>query len=171
MTSQEEVLAHLGGALLAAQIVERFVIMLLEPSPIRGDAGGLETFVAKSKAARSTLLKKMLHELRERGRSVPALDSELRRFLKDRNKLVHSFQDLGDWNFRRERDCDGCVTFLRDFIDRAASLQHLFVSVMSIRDVQFGTRVPKVEADRYANDFRTVYKPLEIRWAERIGAR
>jgi hypothetical protein len=127
-------------------------------------------FVSKSKAARLSLLKKMLRDLRERGRSVPQLDSELRRFLKDRNKLVHSFQDLGTWNFRRDKDCDGCVTFLRDFIDRAASLQHLFVSAMSVRDAQFGTRVSKAASDRYASDYKTVYGPLAIRWTERIGA-
>jgi len=31
MSRQQEVLAHLGGALLAAQIVERFLALMLKP--------------------------------------------------------------------------------------------------------------------------------------------
>jgi hypothetical protein len=168
MTRQQEVLAHLGGALLSAQIVERYWILMLEPSPARSNESGLDMFVSKSKVDRLVHLKKMLKDLREREWSVPKIDAELRRFLKDRNKLVHRFQDLGSWNFRRADDCDGCVTFLRAFIDRATSLQHLFVSAISVRDVQLGTRVSKVEADRYAKACRRFYAPLEIRWTERI---
>lgn len=34
MTSQEEVLAHIGNALLAAQVVERFVGFALSTEPL-----------------------------------------------------------------------------------------------------------------------------------------
>jgi hypothetical protein len=170
MTRQEEVLAHLGSALLSAQIVERFVTLMLEPSPGRSNEGGLASFISKPKRTRSVLLKKMLQDLRDSGRTVPELDTELRRFLKDRNKLVHDFQALGTWDFRRNNDCESCITFLRHFIDRAASLQHLFVSAMSVRDAHFGTRVSKDDGDKYADDYKAVYHPLSIWWTKRLGA-
>jgi len=169
MTTQQEVLAHLGGALLAAQIVERFLALMLNPPGEARDEGALEAFAAKSKPARLKALGEMLHALREGGRSVPELDAELRRFLKKRNKLVHSFHTLGRWNFENDRDCDECVTFLRGFIDRAASLQHLFVSALSAKDVRYDTSISKAEADRYAHDYTTIYSPLSIRWTKRVG--
>jgi hypothetical protein len=169
MTRQQEVLAHLGGALLAAQIVERFLALMLEPSGEPRRDGALELFATRTKLARHEALGKMLVALREDGWSVPELDTELKRFLKERNKLVHCFQTLGRWNFHTDHDCDRCVTFLRGFLDRAAALQNLFVSALSVRDVHFGTRISKEDADKYAHDYRTVYSPLSIRWTERLG--
>jgi|RhiMethySRZTD1v2_1073278.scaffolds.fasta_scaffold1310123_1 hypothetical protein len=170
MSRQQEVLAHLGGALLAAQIVERFLALMLKSPDETLDERALEEFAAKSKPARLQALAQMLQTLRDGGRSVPALDTELRRFLKERNKLVHRFHALGRWNFRNDRDCDACVTFLRGFIDRAASIQHLFVSALSAKDVHYGGNLSKADADRYAHDSRTVYSPLSIRWTKRVGA-
>jgi len=77
MSRQQEVLAHLGGALLAAQIVERFLTLMLKPPGEARDEGALEAFAAKSKPARLEDLGKMLHALREGGRSVPELDTRL----------------------------------------------------------------------------------------------
>jgi hypothetical protein len=169
MTRQQEVLAHLGGALLAAQIVERFLTLMLKaPGDVR-DEGALEAFAAKPKTARLEALGQMLLALREGGRSVPELDTELRRFMKQRNKLVHCFHELGRWNFENDKDCDRCVTFLRGFIDRAASIQHLFVSALSAKGVHYKSDISEAEADRYAHDYRTVYSPLSIRWTKRIG--
>lgn len=169
MTSQQQVLAHLGNALLSAQIVERFLALLLaEPEEPRG-SGVLEAFAAKAKATRLAALESLLRKIRAEGRSVPELDAELRKFLRQRNKLVHCFQELGRWDFASDRDCNRCVNFLRGFIDRAASLQHLFVSAISVRDVSFGTSVAMNEADRYAHDYRTVYAPLSIRWSSSTG--
>lgn len=170
MSRQQEVLAHLGGALLAAQTVERLFSLLLKLPGEGRDEGVLEAFAAKSKPARLKALGQMLHALREGGRSVPELDTELRRFLKERNKLVHCFHTLGRWNFKNARDCDECVTFLRGFIDSAASLQHLFVSALSAKDVHYGISISKAEAERYAHDYRTIYSPLSIRWTKRVGA-
>ena len=164
MSRQQEVLAHLGGALLAAQIVERFLALMLRPT------SEAEAFAAKPKPARLEALRKMLHALRAHRRSVSELDTELRRFLKERNKLAHCFHLLGRWNFDNDRDCDECVTYLRGFIDRASSLQHLFVDAMSAKDLHYGTNISKADSDRYAHDYRTVYSPLSIRWTKRVGA-
>ena len=112
----------------------------------------------------------MLRDLEDRGQSLPQIDADLQRFLKDRNKLVHCFQDLGAWNFTCDKDCHECVTFLREFIDRAAAVQHHFVDALSMRDVQFGTRVSASQSKTYAEDYRRVYEPLQIRWSERIEA-
>lgn len=98
------------------------------------------------------------------------LDEKLRRFQDRRNELVHCFHKVGGWDFRRDEDCHACVTFLREFIDRSASLQHLFVSVLSMRDKTFRTRVPEAESKQYAQDYKAVYVPLSVRWTERIGA-
>jgi hypothetical protein len=170
MTRPQEVLAHLGGALLAAQIVERFVVLMLEPSSARDDTiVGLNAFVRRSKNNRLLILKRMLRDIDPNGRLLQQLDADLRRFLKDRNKLVHRFQDLGEWNFRKAKECDECVTFLRDFIDRAAVVQHHFVTALSVRDVKYKTRVSVAQAKSYAKDYRRVYEPLQIRWSDRIA--
>lgn len=120
ITRPQEVLAHLGGALLAAQIVERFVGLMLEPSSVNNKAhAGLDAYLRKPKSNRLLLLKRMLQDLNASGNLLQQLDADLRRFLKDRNTLVHRFQDLGVWNFKKDKDCDACVAFLREFIDRA----------------------------------------------------
>ena len=106
MTRQQEVLAHLGGALLAAQIVERLLTLMLNPPGKARDEDALEAFAAKSKPARLEALGQVLRALSEGGRSVPDLDTELRRFLKERNKLAHCFHELGRWDFENDRDCD-----------------------------------------------------------------
>jgi hypothetical protein len=61
------------------------------------------------------------------------------------------------------------VTFLRDFIDRAAAVQHHFVSALSIRDARYKTRVSARQSNSYKKDYRRVYEPLQIRWNDRIG--
>jgi hypothetical protein len=171
MTRPQEVLAHLGGALLAAQIVERYVVLMLEPSSASDDTiVGLNAFVRRSKSNRLLILKRMLRDLDPGGKLLQRLDADLRRFLKDRNILVHRFQDLGAWNFKKVKDCDKCVTFLRDFIDRAAVVQHHFVTALSLRDVKYKTRVSVAQLKRYEKDYRRVYKPLEIRWSDLMPA-
>jgi hypothetical protein len=165
MTRQQEVLAHLGGALLAAQIVERFIAVAIAAEPVQAGASNLELFLARPSRERKSQLRKMLADLRAGGWSVPKLESALRRFAKGRNKLVHCFHTLGNWDFRRVKDCDACITFLKDFIDQSSSLQHLFVSVISIRDEHYKTRVPRRTGDEYAKDYREVYSALNIRWA------
>jgi hypothetical protein len=170
MTRQQDVLAYLGEALLAAQIVERFVAFMLAPSVKKDTEGVLEAFASKSKAERHVALQRILKELQRDGRSVPALDAELRKFLKERNKLVHRFHEIDTWDFRKERDCDACVVFLKGFMERAGSLNHLFVSALSVRSVHYGVRISKAASERYANDVKTIYSPLTIRWAKRIDA-
>ena len=173
MSRQQAVLAHLGSALLSAQIVQRFFAPMLElPDEMREEAeeGILEAFAAKAKPARLKALAQMLHALRQGdGRCLNSILS-CEDFLKERNKSIHCFQALGRRNLENDRDCDDCVIFLRGFIDRAASLQHLFVSALSVREVQYRTSNAKDDANRYANDYTTVYLPLSIRWATRVGA-
>jgi hypothetical protein len=170
MTSQEEVLAHLGEALLSAQIVERFVGFTLSAEPIQKGGAPLDLFLARSWLERSAHLRDILAALDGDRWDVPKLDSELRLFQDRRNKLVHCFQTLGEWDFRKPEDCHGCVTFLRDFIDHSAEIQHLFFSVLSIRDMQFRTCVPESEKNQYAKDYKKVYLPLTVRWTNRIVA-
>ncbi|MEQ1579078.1 MAG: hypothetical protein ABL964_00660 [Steroidobacteraceae bacterium] len=170
MTNQEEVLAHLGNALLAAQVVERFVGFALSAEPLQKDSEALDLFLARSWLERSAHLREVLAALGTHGWEVEKLDIELRRFQESRNKLVHCFHTLGAWDFRKVEDCHECVTFLRDFIDQSASLQHLFVSVLSMRDRTFRTRVPASESNQYAKDYREIYLPLTVRWTDRIVA-
>jgi hypothetical protein len=51
------------------------------------------------------------------------------------------------------------------FIDQSASLQHLFVDVISIRDKHYKAQVPGEAGKQYKLDFQRVYSPLSIRWA------
>jgi hypothetical protein len=168
VTSQEEVLAHLGEALLSAQIVERFVGFTLSAEPIQNGGALLDLFLARPWLERYAHLRAILAALDGHGWDVKNLDTELRRFQERRNKLVHCFQTLGEWDFRKPEDCHACVTFLRDCIDHSAAIQHLFVSVLSKRDVQFRTRVPESEDKQYAKDYKEVYNPLRVRWTDRI---
>jgi len=165
MTRQQEVLAHLGGALLAAQIVERFSAVVIAAEPAQAGRSNLDLFLARPSRERKSQLREMLADLRAGGWGVPELESALRRFAESRNKLVHCFHTVGDWDFRNVKDCDACITFLKGFIDQSSSLQHLFVSVISIRDRHYKTRVPRRAGDEYAKDYREVYSPLDIRWA------
>src|SRR5262245_45810528 len=129
---QQEALAHIGGALLSAQLVEHFVVLFLSPSAIeKSDAAGLNAFLAGSKSKRRERLKRALTKLKGHEIRLTQLERNLDLFLKDRNKLVHCFPDLGSWNFAKARDCHACVSFLRAFIDRAAALQHDFVTLLS----------------------------------------
>jgi hypothetical protein len=170
MTRPQEVLAHLGSALLAAQIVERFIGLMLKPSRASDDTPvGLDAFVRSAKAHRLELLKRTLRTLDVHDKLLQQLDADLRLFLKDRNKLVHRFQDLGAWNFKKDKDCYRCVTFLREFIDRAAEVQHHFVSALSIRDAKYKTRVSMAQSKSYVKDYQRVYGPLQFRWSDRIG--
>jgi hypothetical protein len=168
MTRQQEVIAHLGGALLAAQDVERLVAFAIAAKPRKKGASTLDLFLARPRRVRISQLRSILADLCAVGWTVPNLESALRRFAKDRNKLVHCFHMLGDWDFRRTKDCDACVTFLRGFIDQSSSLQHLFVTALSMRDKHYKTQVPRADADQYERDCKKVYNPLSIRWAQRI---
>lgn len=164
LARKREVLAHIGGALLAAQVVERFLDLLLK---IPGDAQAPSSFsalVSNARQERQQALAHLLSELRKSGPLASGLETDLKRFLRDRNKLAHSFAELGRWDFTRNEDCERCVQFLRDFIDRAASLQHLFVSALSARNVHLRVEASSPEADRYASEYRRVYEPLAVRW-------
>jgi hypothetical protein len=168
---QQEALAHIGGALLSAQLVEHFVVLFLCPSDIDGaDVAALNAFLAGSKLKRHKRMRGALAKLSGHKSKLTQLERDLNRFLKDRNKLVHSFPDLGVWNFTKARDCHACVSFLRDFIDRAAVLQHEFVSLLSMRDAQFKTRVSELQSKVYARNFKRVHGPLNVRWFERLDA-
>lgn len=168
-THQHEVLAHIGNALLSAQIVEQFVALLLEPSPTSGsDGGSIEIYARKPKEHRLAQLRRALRDVKSYEKGLSQLDVQLRQFQKDRNKLVHKFQELGTWDLRREGDCYDCVSFLRDFIKRAAALNNQFVTALSVRDVKHRTRVSGAQSKRYKADFRRVFGPLEICWADRL---
>lgn len=67
MTRQQEVLAHLGGALLAAQIVERFVGFAIAAEPLRAGGSNLELFLARPRRERTSQLRKILADLRAGG--------------------------------------------------------------------------------------------------------
>jgi hypothetical protein len=170
MTNQQEVLAHLGGALLSAQVVERFIGFALSAEPNQTGGAAIDLFLARPRQERAAHLREILKSLNESGWDASRLDAELKRFQESRNKLVHCFHMIGSWDFRRAEDCVTCVTFLRDFIDHSASIQSLFVSVLSMRDVQFRTHLPDAESKQYAKDYKEVYAPLSIRWTDRIVA-
>jgi hypothetical protein len=164
---QQFALSHIGGALLAAQIVEQLLDILLA-SPGK-DSGGLEVLEFMPAAERKKALGRLLTILRSHGQLVPTLEDDLNTFLKERNKLAHYIPGLGTWNLQTDDGCRELVLFLRAFIDRSAQIQHHLVNALSARDVFLGPN-SQAASKTFTEDMRRVYSLVSIRWADGIDA-
>jgi hypothetical protein len=171
MTAKQQlVLAHIGGALLMAQLIERFLGLLLRPSPGQDAGTYVERFDSALRPERQQALGRLLAILRSGGPMAPGLESMLDRFLTERNKLAHHLPDLGSWDLQTDHGQEQCLDFLRGFIDRGASIHHLFASALSAKQHHYGPQLSEQESAKFTSDMQRVYQLVSIRWVSAAGA-